>query len=158
MSQPMAPVELNARNLRFRDNKSTFDTSARWLASHQDEAIPVMLRLLEEEDPAAIGVALVLGKWNEPRAVPGLEAALASSNDQLAFEAARALAGIEGEGSAAALRRGAASTVPGVARNALRGIGLRKDPGLCDAVRPRLADPDPIGTYARQASDALGCG
>ncbi|MEQ1572418.1 MAG: hypothetical protein ABMA64_42755, partial [Myxococcota bacterium] len=91
---PMAvdTAEQHARNLRFRDNAAVFDDSARWLDAHRAEALPPMVALLAERGPAAIGVARVLGKFGDPQAVGALEAALSAADDELAFEAARALA------------------------------------------------------------------
>ena len=57
----------------------------------------------------------------------------------------------------AALRAGAGATEPVTAKNALRGIELRGDPALCDAVRPHLTGVEPLATYARRAAEKLGC-
>ena len=89
---PVSPAEHHAENLRFRDNPVIFEASASWLDAHRDEALPVMTAKLAEEGPAAIGVAKVLGVMGDVRAVPALEATLASTDDELAFEAGRALA------------------------------------------------------------------
>jgi hypothetical protein len=154
--EPSEALE-HARNLRFRDNKPVFNDSARWLDTHRDEALPALAEVLGERGPAAIGAARVLGAMTDPRAVPLLEPALAADDDPLAFEAARALAATPGPEAEAALRRVAASGVPGAVKNAVRGIELRGDPSLCDALRPHLDAEEPIRSHARRAHDALDC-
>lgn len=154
---PMEPAEQHARNLRFRDNRVVFEESARWLDAHRDEALPVMTRLLAEGGPWTIGIARVLGVMDDPRTVPALQEAMGAGDDELAYEAARALARTSGEEAEAALRSGASSADTGTLRNALRGIEERGDPGLCDAVTPHLDAADPIGTYAARAAEALHC-
>ena len=76
-----------------------------------------------------------------------------ASNDQLAFEAARALARTPDTAAGEALRRAAAGVAAGVA---LRGIETRADPSLCDAVAPHL-DSEDVGVYAKRAWTACGC-
>ena len=156
--QPMSrsEAEQHAKNLRFRDNKVVFEESARWLDTHRDEALPAMLAVLADGGPAALGNARVLGKMGDPRAIDGLVAALSHDDDQLAFEAARALARTEGPEAAAALREAAGSDQQTAVRNALRGIAERGDPALCDAVTPHVGGE--LGFYADKAVEALGCG
>jgi len=154
---PLSPAEHHAQNLRFRDNPVIFEESARWLGDHRDEALPVMAAKLAEEGPAAIGIARVLGVMADPMATPALERAMRSTDDELAYEAARALSKIPGPEAEAALRAGAGATEPVTAKNALRGIELRGDPALCDAVRPHLTGGEPLATYARRAAEKLGC-
>lgn len=153
----VSTAEQHARNLRFRDNPAVFNDSAKWLDTHRDEALPPMGALLAERGPAALGVARVLGKMDDPRAVPLLESALTAPDDELSFEAARGLSRTADPSAAEALRRASASGTESVVRNALRGIELRKDPSLCDAVMPHVGAPEPLGTYAARAKDALGC-
>lgn len=86
-----------------------------------------------------------------------LEPALASSNDELAFEAARALAKTGGPADAEALRRAAASERVGTVKNALRGIELRGDPSLCEVAQVHREADEPLGPYARRAMEKLGC-
>lgn len=148
------PVEQHTRNLRFRDNRTVFNDSARWLDSHRDEALPVMAAALAEEGPSAIGVARVLGRFDDPRAVPALARALRASDDALAFEAARALAATNDATAVDALREAARGDAPSPA---VRGIELRGDPALCDVVLPLRSAEDPTGAYARRAAAALGC-
>ena len=155
---PATPAERHTRNLRFRDNKVVFNESARWLDLHRDEGLPVMFALLAEQGPAAIGIARVLGKFDDPRAIAALEATLDARSEPLAFEGAKALAKTSGDEAGAALRRGAASEREGTVIASLCGIEIRADSSLCDAVRPHLEADEPIRAYALRVWGTLKCG
>lgn len=128
---------------------------ARLAAVLGPEAVPQLLELVEDEDPAVASKATyVLSLIQSPRSLEGLETAARSRDANVRVAAAAALTNLEGRDAEDVLKRLLDDPDPGVRKVALRSVRGPAGPTLLAALQQIAAD-DPEEALRRRATDVL---
>ncbi|MFN2589067.1 MAG: HEAT repeat domain-containing protein [Actinomycetota bacterium] len=128
---------------------------ARLAAVLGPEAVPQLLELVEDDDPAVASKATyVLSLIESPRSLEGVEAAAQSADANVRVAAAAALANVEPRDAEEVLRRLLGDRDAGVRKVALRSVRGPAGPTLLAEVE-RIARGDPEEALRAAATDSL---
>jgi len=160
--EPVADTDLELQRhllgLNMRVPQQRFAEDAAWLAAHPDLALPALQARVEALGAEAARAATVLGRIGRVEAVPALNLALQQGLPTTRHAAALALGDMPGEAARQALAAALSSQDRDLVREAIEGLGRRREPQACAALQPLLQDSDAaLRFYALRASAECGC-
>ena len=130
-----------------------------FLLEHQDQAYPVLLRLLKNHRASnPIAIIEALPKFGRPESIPVLEQILRQGGELLCRAAAAALAQHPMDSAYKALVRGLRLVSAESVIASSDGLMARRNPAACPELLERISDAnDNVRFHVIQAAASLGC-